>query len=381
MMFRFLVMVVLFSPGYFSNFAVAQAISPNATGEIKIGVIAPLSGSEELLGSYIVKATKLAIKGVNSNGGINGRKLVLVVEDNKSSNQGTVEALQKLIKVTPVAIISPSKTPQCNSMGPLVGRSGIPTFMGGTGSRVFEQTNGWAFRTRVSEVLGVQAMVDFAVEDLKAKKIAILHDVDAFGSGGANLIEKFAKHRHVAIVKRQSIETDQKNFKPLLEAIKIAGADALLVYSNRSLLMAQLENQYHESNMPFAFVGSPASLQVEALAAAKKSAEGIYGYTDVVPGSSEANRKFIEAYRLEYKEDPNMALSYGFDAVNVLAAAINKVGEDPSNLKEAILSTKDFQGYIGRLNFDSTGNSLHEASIVKIERGSPKLIRVVKQSE
>jgi branched-chain amino acid transport system substrate-binding protein len=214
-------------------------------------------------------------------------------------------------------------------------------------------------------------------DDAHVEKIAILHDSDAFGSGGANMIAKFATEMGLKTVKREAYKTDQKDFKPYFEEFKAAGAQAMVIYTNRWPVLAQIEIQFKAFHAPFEIFGNSTAVQTTTLGVAKEAAEGVSAFTGFNIKDSEARRDFISAYKAEYKLEPDVSQSWPFDSMHILANAIAKGGEDRSKIRDAILSTKGYSGMMGTFDFDSRGDGLHEVSIVKVKSGVPSLLKLV----
>jgi branched-chain amino acid transport system substrate-binding protein len=138
-----------------------------------------------------------------------------------------------------------------------------------------------------------------------------------------------------------------------------------------------LQRQMRQLGSPFKFLGSPSSASKDALNLAREASEGIWAVVDFVPGRSEANRRFAEAYKKEYNEEYDNLSIWTYDGMKILAAAIQKVGEDRAKVREAILATQGYEGVQGTFAFTPNGDGLSEVSIVEIEKGQPKLLKVV----
>jgi branched-chain amino acid transport system substrate-binding protein len=119
------------------------------------------------------------------------------------------------------------------------------------------------------------------------------------------------------------------------------------------------------------WVGSPSITSVTALKLAGPALHGTYGVADFNEDSSEGAKAFSKAYRDAYKAPPDLQASWPFDAMTVLALAINKAGKtDPQAIRDAILSVKGHQGANGEYNFDQNGDGLHGYNIVQNEKGN-----------
>ncbi|HWU37739.1 MAG TPA: ABC transporter substrate-binding protein, partial [Candidatus Acidoferrum sp.] len=90
-----------------------------------------------------------------------------------------------------------------------------------------------------------------------------------------------------------------------------------------------------------------------------------------------ANRRYAEAYKKEYKEEYDNLSVWTYDGLNILTNAIKKAGEDRDKIRQAILATQGYKGVQGNFSFTPNGDGLSEVSIVQIEKGQPKLLKIV----
>ena len=154
----------------------------------------PITGASADEGAFQIKAIKLAVKQINAAGGVNGKQINLIIVDNQSTNPGALAALQKAVEQEKVlALVGSVKSTQVLAMSDAIKNYGIPTIIGGTNATLTRQGNPWLFRVRPDDSIAAVAMVKYIKEDTKFTKVGILHDSDAFGTGGADLVEKYAK--------------------------------------------------------------------------------------------------------------------------------------------------------------------------------------------
>ena len=154
----------------------------------------------------------------------------------------------------------------------------------------------------------------------------------------------------------------------------------MVVYSPNPEDAAVIQRQYRQLGSPFKYIGSPTSQMRDCLNLSKDAAEGLLAIADFVPGQSEVNKRYAAAYKKEYNEDYDATAAWTYDALKILVAAIKKAGEDRAKIREAILATQGYKGVLGTFDFTSNGDGLHEVSIVEIEKGQPKLLKIVKVS-
>jgi branched-chain amino acid transport system substrate-binding protein len=348
-----------------------------AADEIRIGFTPPITGTHAASGSLQVKAIKLALKEINAAGGVNGKKIDLRIIDNQSTNPGALAALQKAVDQEKVlALIGYLYSTQVFATSEAIKNYGIPTFIGATNVNLTRQGNPWLFRVRPDDSIAAGAMVKYIKEDTKFTKIGLLHDADAFGTGGADLVEKGAKEAGLTVVKREKAQTATKDFTAELLAMKNAGAEILIFYGHQEAT-ALLQRQMRQLGSPFKFLGSPSAASKDALNLAKEAAEGIWAVVDFVPGQSEENRRYNNAYKKEYNEEPDNISIWTYDGLKILVNVIKKVGEDRDKIRQAILATQGYKGVQGNFSFTPNGDGLSEVSIVQIEKGQPKLLKIV----
>ncbi len=159
-------------------------------------------------GALSVKSIKLALDEINAAGGVNGEKIDLRIIDSQSSNPGALASLQKAVEQENVlAMIGCLYSTQVLATSDAIKNYGIPTFIGATNVNLTKQGNPWLFRVRPDDSVAAGAMVKYIKEDTKFTKVGILHDTDAFGTGGADLVEKAAKEAGLTVVKREKFGT------------------------------------------------------------------------------------------------------------------------------------------------------------------------------
>ena len=344
--------------------------------DIKIGFMVPQTGSESGEAKLLTNAFNLALRQINDGGGINGKKLEVLVLDTKSTPQSAFQAYSKLVdeeKVT--AVIAPSKSAELVALIPKMKQAGVPTFIGGTNSRLTSET-GWFFRTRPKVSIAVDAMVKFLKEDPKVKKIGIIHDNGAFGMEGAGEFQRLALESGLKVVKRVGFAFGEKNFGPILKGFKDAGADAMIVMVSNPDEAASIQLAHAEMGKPFLYLGSASSQSEVDLAKAKDAAEKAYAAVDFLFGQSPVDAKYSADYKAQYHEDPDPTSTYAYDSVMLLADALRAVGEDPGKIRQHILGVKNYRGVQGVFSFTPNGDGLHSVTIIQIQHGQPKLFKV-----
>jgi branched-chain amino acid transport system substrate-binding protein len=339
---------------------------------IKIGMCAPVTGPAAESGGYAIKGAKLALEAVNKAGGILGKQAELIVEDDQTTNPGIVLAFSKLAAQPDiVAFLGSIRSTQVHAMAPDVLKLGKPVMIGGTDPNLTHMGNQWLFRFRPNDSYSGRVIADYGVNTLGKKKWAVLHSTDAFGTAGGKALSAALDKLGCPAVLDQGYANQSQDFTPVVLAIKQSGADILGSYFTFENDLGIFARQLRQLGVNIPWVGSPSIVNVTALKLAGPALYNTFGVADYAEDSSEASKTFGKLYRDAVKVAPDNQSSWPYDAVNVLAAAINKAGStDPTKVREAILSIKKFPGAEGEYNFDQNGDGLHGYNIVKNEKGS-----------
>ena len=350
-----------------------------AADTLKIGMMAPLTGPAAEAGRLEINGAKLAADAVNKAGGVLGKQIELVIEDDQTTNPGTVLAFTKLARdAAIVAFIGPIRSTQVHAMAPDVVRTGKPMMIGGTDPKLTHIGNPWLLRCRPSDIYSVKAIADFGVNTLNKKKWAIVHSVDAFGTGGKDALVGELKARGAEAVIAQGYTNGSKDFTPVVLAIKQAGAEILSSYVTFETDQGILAKQMRQLGVDLPWIGSSTIATTAALRLAGSALNGAYGVTDFAEPSSPTAAAFAQKYKAAYNAPAGVFSAWTFDALTLLTKAINDAqSTDPEKIRSAILAIRDFPGAEGTYDFDSKGDGLHGYNILHNDKGTWVFVRHV----
>lgn len=339
---------------------------------LKIGMTVPVTGPAAEAGKYAVNGAKLALEAINKAGGVLGKKVELVIEDDQTTNPGIVLAFSKLAAQSDiVAFLGSIRSTQVHAMAPDVLKLGKPVMFGGTDPNLTKLGNPWLFRYRPNDSYSGRVIADYGVNTLGKKKWAIVHSTDAFGTAGGKALSEALTKLGAPAVLDQGYANQSQDFTPVVLAIKQSGADILGSYFTFENDLGIFARQLRQLGVNIPWVGSPSIVNVTALKLAGPALHGTYGVADYAEDSTAASKAFGKAYRDAYKVAPDNQSSWPYDAMNVLCAAINKAGStEPEKIRQAILATKKFPGAEGEYNFDQNGDGLHGYNIVRNDKGN-----------
>ena len=350
----------------FTSCAAVQAAEP-----IRIGVVNEITGAQAEAGQFTVNGIKLALEEINKGGGVLGRQLELRIEDNGSTNPGTVLAFSKLASEGGiVGIIGPISSTQIQAASPTIAKSGLPTMIGGTDTSLTHVNNRWVFRARPNDSYSSRVIADFGVNTLKLKKWAIVHSTDAFGSGGKNALVASLQALGVEPVLVQGYTNNSQDFTPIVLALKKSGADILGTYMTNSPDVGIFAKQLRQLGVSVPWVGSPSIISVTALNLAGDALNGTYAIADFTTDASDVTKAFTRKYKEKYGINPDTFASWAYDALHVMAMAIRSAGgTEPDAIRKAMLAIRGYQGVEGNYAFDENGDGLHGYNVVKNDNG------------
>jgi branched-chain amino acid transport system substrate-binding protein len=346
-------------------------IARAADDTIKIGMVLPVTGPAADSGKYALTGAKIALERVNKSGGVLGKQVELVTEDDQTTNPGAVLAFSKLAAQPDiVAFLGSIRSTQNHAMAPDILKTGKPVCFGGTDPALTKMGNRWLIRFRPNDSYSGRVIASYGVETLGKKNWAIVHSTDAFGTGGLKALSAALDKVGAKVAIDQGYPNQSQDFTPVVLAVKSSGADIIGSYFTYDNDLAIFARQLRQLGVTLPWVGSPSIIVAGAVKLAGPALWGTYGVADFAIDANPASKEFAELYAAVANAPPDNYSSWTYDAIGVLAAAINKAGStDPEKIRTAILSTKGYTGAEGEYNFDEFGDGLHGYNIVRNEKG------------
>ena len=344
---------------------VRSASAQSAT--IKIGQVVPITGPAAEAGKYAMAGAKIALEAINKSGGILGKQVEIITEDDQTTNPGAVLAFSKLAtNADIVGFIASIRSTQMHAMAPDILKTSKPTMFGGTDPTLTKLGNPWLFRCRPNDSYSGKVIAEYGVKELGLKKWGIVHSTDAFGTNGMKALDEALKALGVTPVVIQGYANQSQDFTPVVLALKQAGIDILSSYFTFEGDLGIFARQLRQLGVTAPWVGSPSIVNTSAIKLAGPALNDTYGVADYAEDSSPEAKAFASNYRAVMKVAPDNQSSWTYDAMTLLATAINKAGKtDPDAVRAAMLSIKGFKGAEGEYNFDQNGDGLHGYNVVK----------------
>jgi branched-chain amino acid transport system substrate-binding protein len=352
-----------------------------AADTIKVGEYASLHGSEAAFGQSSHKGTVLAIEQVNAAGGVLGKKIDLISEDNLSKPGESATIVKKLItRDHVVAVLGEVASGRSLEAAPICQANKIPMISPSSTNPKVTQTGDYIFRVCFTDPFQGKLLAEFARKTLKANRVAVLSDVAAPYSVG---LAQYFREPFLAsggqIVIEQKYSSHDKDFKAQLTAIKAANPDAIFVpgyYTEAGLIVLQAR----QLGITVPLFGGDGWEAPELIETAGNALEGTYYSTHYSPeAQSPMVQDFVKKFQARWNgETPDAMAALGYDSAIVLVDAIKRAGTtDSAKLRDTIATTKDFDCVTGKTTLDTERNPTKSAVIVTVKDGKFKYVETI----
>jgi branched-chain amino acid transport system substrate-binding protein len=356
------------------------------TTPIKVGTIVSLTGTYAGIGTPEKQVIEMEVKKINDAGGINGRKIEMVYEDDATDEAKAVAAAAKLIEQDKVvAILGPSGSGQSMAIRGDVDRAGIPNISMAGASVLVDNLDKLQFTTAWTNKIVVPYTLDF-LQKQGIKNVAIIADTSGYGKDGVAVINSEAAKYGIKVVSTQTFNPGDTDMTAQLTKIKGTDAQAILLWNAGKEAAIVLKNA-KDLGIKTPIYGSHGNARKELIEGAGDASEGFkfaagkvllpetYG-TDTE--QYKIAKDFIERYVAAYTDPPSTFAGHAFDAFNVLTNALKSTNgdTDPVKLRDAVEATKDLPGVGGMFTYSPTdhgGLSTKDVQMYVIKNGTWQL--------
>lgn len=345
--------------------------------EIKIGANFELTGGVANYGTQGLNGLKLAIKQANDNGGIFGKKINLVIADNKSEASEAANATTKLISNDKVrVVVGPATTSNVLATAQIATDSKIPIIAPMATNPKITVDNGqvkpYIFRSCFIDPLQGQVMADFAIKTLKSKTAAIY--VDSSSDYSKSLAEVFTQKFEAAggkvVVQEAFLQKDQ-DFKATLTKIKAQNPDVVFIPAYYEEV-GKIVKQAREIGINAPLIGTDGwdDAKLVEIAGAEPLNNTFFSSHYSVQDKDSNVKNFIDAYKAEYNQEPSVFAALGYDGGMMLIDAIKRAGsDDPEKIRKALEETKDLQVGTGIITMDKNHDPIKSAVVLEMKNG------------
>ncbi len=355
--------------------ALGLALPAHAQSTVKIGGLLETSGFLASLGKPGLEGAQLAVDEANASGGINGAKIDFNNINTESDTNKAVSAAKRLIEDKVLGIIGAMNSGSSYSIIDTIQNAKMPMIANG-GSRGIvlpPEKKKWIFLAPLTDVL-VQSVMMKDMQKKGIKKIALLNADSGFGTSGRKQLEAHAADYGIKVVIQETFGNRDKDMTPQLTKIRASDAQATVIWATGPGQAIATKN-YRQLDLKGPLYLSHAANDFNYLRLAGGSADGV-----LIPSSklyvvgelpdSDPQKKviknFAEKYKKKYGKEPATFAGNGYDAMNLMIAAIKKGGSDSGKIRDAIESTKDFIGVTAVYTYSPTDHFGAQASSVTL---------------
>lgn len=353
------------------------------TSTIRVGMIAELTGAIPAVGASSKNAAEMAVREINDAGGIDvgGKKypIQLFIEDSASKPEQAAAAAQKLItQQNVVAIVGPNSSSNAIPASEIAESSKVVliTPWSTNPKTTLDAKTGapkkFIFRAAFIDPFQGRVVAKFAMDTMKAKKVAVLYDVASdYNKGIAEIFKKTFEEMGGQVVAFESYTTNDKDFSAQLTKIKSAGPDVIYLpnYYNEVPLQVQ---QAHRLGIKVPFLGSDSWGSQDLTKLCGQDCEGFYFSTHYsAESAAPVTKKFIQAYTAANGKAPDDVAALTYDSVGLLKQAIIAAGKlDRQAVRDAMAKIPNYDGVTGKMQFrEGSGDPVKSAVIVQIKDG------------
>lgn len=357
-----------------SLLCIASSLGCNKSDKnvLLIGEYGSLTGGTATFGQSTHNGIKLATEEINAQGGLLGKKVKILTEDDQSKPEEAKTAALKLIRQNNViALLGEVASSRSLAAAPEAQRAKIPMISPASTNPKVTEVGDYIFRACFVDTFQGSSMAKFAYNNLKLKNVAILKDIkNDYSVGLADFFEKTFKDLGGNIVAVESYSEGDIEFRAQLTAIKAKNPDGIYIpgYYTEVGLIAR---QARELGLQVPLMGgdgwdSPKTIEIGGHAVNGSYFSNHYAEDDPNP----IIQNFIQKYKTKYGIVPDAMAVLGYDAANILFDSIKRANSaDPTLIRDAIAQTKDFPGVTGSITMDADRNAKKRIVIMKIDNG------------
>jgi branched-chain amino acid transport system substrate-binding protein len=361
--------------GLFLGAAAMASAWPWGSDDVKIGFVGQLTGADSYVGQSAKLALEDQVKEVNAKGGINGKKIKLIVYDSRCEATEAVAATKRLIDQDHViGVVGPEWSAAAIPLGPIAEAGKVPVVTTTASNiKVTLNDNGsvkpYIFRTCFIDPYQGTALANFAFRDLKKRKAAFIYDVgSAYSAGILQYFDAEFLRLGGKLVAKEGYQTNDTEFRAQLSKVALAQPDCLVVPTSTYRDIALIGKQAEALGLHFQILGVDGWVADELLAMAGKELEGSFltsGLSTEDPQFAEYNARFFKKHNVKC----NVYAYYAMDAMLALEHAakvsLDKTRKlDTTVIKDALEHMKDVPVFTSALTYEPNTHNPHNKPIV-----------------
>ena len=342
------------------SFAMAVPAAGIAGDTIKFGVAGAQSGDLASYGLPTVKAAELVVAEYNAKGGINGKKIELLIEDDVCKPEVATNTATKLVTEGVDVVLGHICSGATKAALPIYKEAGVvvmsPSATAVDLTKSGDYTN--FFRTIAPDDAQAKAMVDFAIGKVGAKKIAVIHDKGDYGKGLAEIAKELVETSGKAeVVLFEGVTPGAVDYTAIVQKIKRKGSDTV-IFGGYHPEASKIVSMMKKKRMDIKFISDDGVKDDTFIKVAGKNAEGVYASGPQDNSANPVAIAAIAAHKKAYNEDPGAFYENAYSAALALLNAIEKAGSTDMAAVIKALQNEKVETPVGNIHFDAKGDAV-----------------------
>ncbi len=342
------------------SFAMAIPVAGMAGDTIKLGVAGAQSGDLASYGLPTVKAAELVVAQYNAKGGINGKKVELLIEDDVCKPEVATNTATKLVTDGVHVVLGHICSGATKAALPIYKEAGVVVMSPSATAVDLTKSGDYSnfFRTIAPDDAQAEAMVNFAIGKIGAKKIAVIHDKGDYGKGLATIAKGMIEAGGKAEVTLfEGVTPGAVDYSAIVQKIRRSNADAVL-FGGYHPEASKIVSMMKKKRMKIAFISDDGVKDDTFIKVAGDKAEGVYASGPNDNSTNPLAIAAIAAHKKAYGEDPGAFFENAYSAALALLNAIEKAGSTDQAAIIKALQTESVDTPVGNIHFDAQGDAV-----------------------
>lgn len=358
-----------------------SSFSAWAKDTIKIAAIYAVTGVAAEANASSLEGVRFAVNEINKHGGVSGKKIELLVFDNRSTPIGSKMAADRAVQAKVTAIIGAAWSSHSIAIAKVAQANGIPMITNISTHPSVTKIGNFIFRVCFTDSLQSRLIAEFARNELHAETAVVFIDLRSDYSMGLGLdFREHFERMHGKVLLEVPYKQKQQDFtNQLIKARKVNPDIIFIPGHDESGLIAKQAQDLYIAAIPIGGDGWDVSGFMKKGGRKLKQGYYITHWSEEI--SNKPNLEFLKQSR-QFSDDVNNSFALSYDAVSVLADAIRRAESlDREKICELLSRTKNFQGATGSISFDENGDPMKNAVVMKIANGKRFYLKTIKYSE
>ena len=354
------------------------AVVSNNNGYYKIGVMLALTGDAATYGLPEQSVIQIAIDEINSNGGINGKKLIPIYEDGKCNPKDGNSAAQKLINVDKVkVIIGGSCSGETLGAAPIAEQNKVILISPSSTSPDITNSGDFIFRVAPSDAKAGIVASDYAYNHLKSRKVALITENADYPQGLRRVFKEYFLKLGGKIVADETYNPEDTDFRTQVTKVKASNPDIIYIVPQAPPKGILLVKQIKEAGINRQLLTAEVLIGRDVIKENHLLMDGLIGVEQKFDDKNPKASALFTKYKTQTKEEPPFPtyMAGAYDIVYLIADAITINGYDGEKIKNYLYSVRNYKGTLGNLTMDSNGDPIMDFSSKQVRNG--KLVTLI----